>query len=263
MKNQVRKLRKQLGLTQAELAGAAKTSQQQIQRIEAGVQLARIDLAMRIAMALEAEMSEVFPGARFPLAAMKGKGPDAIPDEPMRKRFADGGIDWEPVEYALHFGFEGEHERTFGLARSEHDRLWNLLQTDPWFVTFDAKSHFVAVNVKRLNYWRFSHHVLFDSSLEEDSDTETFNAEFWFAGSSTPLSVSVEPDTEEFDAEAKEDVAPLQGLMISLAHVSDAEDVEFLIDEDGRRLFFRPHKLNMLTVPMTCVRPALYDAVHD
>lgn len=55
----VRQLRKECGLTQGQLARVTKTSQQQIQRIEAG-QEPSVLLAMRIAKAFGMTVEQVF-----------------------------------------------------------------------------------------------------------------------------------------------------------------------------------------------------------
>jgi transcriptional regulator with XRE-family HTH domain len=57
----VRHLRTTRGLSQRQLAQAAGTSQQQIQRIETGHQSVRFDLATCIADALHASLTNVFP----------------------------------------------------------------------------------------------------------------------------------------------------------------------------------------------------------
>ena len=46
--NQVQALRRSVGLSQRDLALRARTSQQQVQRIESGVQAPRIGLALRL-----------------------------------------------------------------------------------------------------------------------------------------------------------------------------------------------------------------------
>ena len=48
-RNLIRDKRKALGLTQQQLAGMVGTSQQQVQRVEAGAQTVRLDLAVSIA----------------------------------------------------------------------------------------------------------------------------------------------------------------------------------------------------------------------
>jgi len=61
MRNNIRKFRRELGLSQRELAEAVGTSQQQIQRIENG--LHRVDLvtATQICVKLNKTIEETFP----------------------------------------------------------------------------------------------------------------------------------------------------------------------------------------------------------
>lgn len=61
MRNRLRDVRLRKGLKQEQLAVACKTSQQQIQRIEAGTQSVKLDLAMRIASTLETTVTSLFP----------------------------------------------------------------------------------------------------------------------------------------------------------------------------------------------------------
>jgi transcriptional regulator with XRE-family HTH domain len=61
MQNNVRKLRKDKSWTQRQLAAAAGTSQQQIQRVEQSVSSVKIDLATKIARALGQPLKVVFP----------------------------------------------------------------------------------------------------------------------------------------------------------------------------------------------------------
>ena len=60
----MRELREAKKLSQRQLAELVGTSQQQIQRIEAGLQAARIDVAVKIAEALGGSLADVFPGLK-------------------------------------------------------------------------------------------------------------------------------------------------------------------------------------------------------
>ena len=59
--NRIRGFREELGLTQRALAEKIGTSQQQIQRIETGVQSVRHDLALKISAVLGASVGALFP----------------------------------------------------------------------------------------------------------------------------------------------------------------------------------------------------------
>jgi DNA-binding XRE family transcriptional regulator len=63
-KNRIQELRTALGLTQRQLASMVGTSQQQIQRLETGLQAARLDLAARICSALGKPIQQVFPATK-------------------------------------------------------------------------------------------------------------------------------------------------------------------------------------------------------
>jgi transcriptional regulator with XRE-family HTH domain len=68
--NRVRAFRKKLKWSQRKLAKQAKTSQQQIQRIETEQRSVRIDLAMRICNALGQPLATVFPKTARTVAAL-------------------------------------------------------------------------------------------------------------------------------------------------------------------------------------------------
>jgi DNA-binding XRE family transcriptional regulator len=61
MKNYVKKYRLELGLSQADLAKAVGTSQQQIHRIENGLHRIDLQTATQICVKLNRKLEEVFP----------------------------------------------------------------------------------------------------------------------------------------------------------------------------------------------------------
>jgi DNA-binding XRE family transcriptional regulator len=61
MKNHVKKYRLELGLSQADLAKAVGTSQQQIHRIENGLHRIDLQTATQICVKLNRKLEEVFP----------------------------------------------------------------------------------------------------------------------------------------------------------------------------------------------------------
>src|SRR5262245_37266976 len=141
--NHIHNLRKSKGLTQSQLAAQVGTSQQQIQRIEAGVQAARLDLAVKIAEVLGAKLGDVFPKLK------KGRtGSHSKRDE--ESQLADAGIDSDPAQWTVKFFINDGRVLLFGVTSREKKRIEQIVGSsagEKSFVVFDAESRRVAVNL--------------------------------------------------------------------------------------------------------------------
>src|SRR5690242_209368 len=128
-KNRIWELRKAAKLTQRELADRAGTSQQQIQRVEAGVVAVRLDLAKRIADAFHVKLSDVFPGRRRKTKDSRPKEGEV--DDP------ELPIDLDPrVWTAKFFIFDGR-EFTFEVSSFDRRRLESIVgSSDKKFLVF-------------------------------------------------------------------------------------------------------------------------------
>ncbi len=107
-KNNIAKVRSELGLSQRALAELVGTSQQQIQRIESGVQTVRLDLAARIADAMKLSLPEIFP--ELPKKKPKSKRKEGRSEVGSDVEFVDqeylkAGIDTDPRHWTLRIGF--------------------------------------------------------------------------------------------------------------------------------------------------------------
>jgi DNA-binding XRE family transcriptional regulator len=89
--DQVRLRRKELGLTQAELATSAGVSRQLVVALEAGVNTPAVDAAMRLARALECPVEELFEEARP--EARRGSPQTGAPMNPQDGAFVIAGCD--------------------------------------------------------------------------------------------------------------------------------------------------------------------------
>ena len=119
--NLIRQKRKAFGLSQRALADSIGTSQQQIQRIEAGVQTARLDLAVSIAEALKSSLSEIFPSLTSDTArgGRRRKRDRVEPFPIVAERLLEVGIDADLSYWTIKFGFAADgssfilfHQRT-------------------------------------------------------------------------------------------------------------------------------------------------------
>jgi transcriptional regulator with XRE-family HTH domain len=262
--NRIRQLRKKKGLSQKQLADAAKTSQQQIQRIEVGLQNARFDLAARICAALEANVPEVFPTTEPSLSRFSRKGKkfsDILDDRAAMRGLEEAGIDMDPVERTFQYRLRGGAEGEISISGAGYSYLWSFVQdVDPsGFAVFNAGARKYAINLNHLLFCHFLHDP--PDQLSENSDTdddESHEVEFFLSDSAKAHKIDVAPDRVAIgdeDATGWEDVQ-LQGLFISAA--SDPIERFMLVDVDNETVFFRPQDVAMFSAPISAVEPALF-----
>ncbi|HEY0996230.1 MAG TPA: helix-turn-helix transcriptional regulator [Gemmatimonadaceae bacterium] len=235
MENRIRPLRDARGWSQHDLATAAGTSQQQVARIEAGTQSVRLELALALAAALEAELAEVFPDARRPLArARKRRAGRARAGEP------------EPATWFLSLRLRGgtmlDVVVPSAVARALRERLAARAPASPFFV-FEAGPVALAVNVDHLVHY----HELWDGTGPDDWHDERVPEEqvgIFLAEGGAPLL---------FDAGAREDAGagthPRDLLDLLDTAVRANEFVSFR-DADGEEAFFRAGDVALLSVPL-------------
>jgi transcriptional regulator with XRE-family HTH domain len=253
--NRIKELRKLKGLTQRQLAEAAETSQQQIQRIEAGHHLARFDLATRISAALGQPISKVFPSAELPLARMK-KRTGTLEDEKISKELEAAGLDMEPEVWTVKFRLRGGAEGAFRISGPDVNRLNSILQDDAedGFVVLPSVDRQYALNVKHLVFCQ----LLFDRPFVEVEAPREKSSEvlFYLADQREPLRFEVEPDTSLLEQE--EDPEPLSVQLQDLFYYAevgaDRRRMSF-VDLDGERALFRSDDVSMFSVPLWLIEP--------
>jgi transcriptional regulator with XRE-family HTH domain len=261
--NKIKELRLTKGFTQTDLAKAAGTSQQQIQRIEAGNQHVRFDLATRISAALDNPISKVFPSTALPLARMKKRASKLSDgDEKASDELEEAGIDTEPAVWTLKYSLRGGAKGQFPISGPDMHRLHSVLQhqesrVDDDFVVLPSNDRQYALNLKHLVFC----HLLFDpvshvSTKEEDKSHEV---EFYLADRSEPLRFLVDPDTGSIDddyAEAEELCVQLQDLFYYAELGTEGRRLKF-VDVDGETAFFRPDDVAMFSVPLWLIEQDL------
>jgi transcriptional regulator with XRE-family HTH domain len=261
--NKIKELRQAKGLTQRDLAKAAETSQQQIQRIEAGNQHARFDLATRISAALGEPISKVFPSTALPLARMKKRGSklsDVYRDENASDELEEAGIDMEPAVWTLKYSLRGGAKGHFPISGPDMHRLSSILQNeedgeDDDFVVLPSTGRQYALNLKHLVFC----HLLFDSASHELVSTEeadkSHEVEFYLADRSEPLRFDVDPDTGSIDDDYAEGLSvQLQDLFYYANLGTNGRRLKF-VDVDGETAFFRPADVAMFSVPLWLIEP--------
>ena len=142
-KNRIAALRKERGLTQRALADRVGTSQQQVQRIEAGLQGVRLELANKIAAAFGKELVEVFPALQV-RRPRSSKGSKSVSE---RERLLAAGLDPDPRFWTVRFfAFDG---RIFDyeVPSDEQARLEKIFsRSGNRIVVFSARMHWIAIN---------------------------------------------------------------------------------------------------------------------
>jgi transcriptional regulator with XRE-family HTH domain len=253
--NRIKELRRAKGLTQKELAHGADTSQQQIQRIEAGAQHARFDLATRISAALGEPISKVFPSAALPLARMKKRGDEAYEDPKASEELADAGIDMEPAVWTLKYSLRGGARGHFTISGPDMRRLEKILHDDEdqCFVVLPSEHRQYALNLKHVTFC----HLLFDPAdhITAPAKDRSHEVEFYLADQKEPLRFGVDPDTSSIDDESADDLSvQLQELFYNAKMGVDSRRLNF-VDLDGETAFFRRDDVSMFSVPLSLIEP--------
>ena len=263
--NRIRLLRQKKGLTQRQLAEAVGTSQQQIQRIEAGVHSARLEVAARICAVLGETMMAVFPGTKRALARALKKDDLVLWKYPRAPKLVAkmerAGIDMDPEAWTLKPWLRGRGDPAFfSISGIEQKRLWDVLQehTGSGFVVFDSDNERVALNCRHLVVWQF----LWDTPVNRGDPTEK-NPEsltVLTAGQSQPLEFDINGDEEAFDSEKPGSSMQLQSLLITLELFGDQEETVSFADADDEEVFLRTSDVILLKVPLWAVEPKLGEA---
>jgi DNA-binding XRE family transcriptional regulator len=202
MENKIKKLRQKLNLTQTKLAEAVGTSQQQIQRIESGLQSVHLSLAERIAEALHSKTSVVFPGSGMPIQrARKRVGPDTgvYGDRELKKELRPVGIDLNVMPRVFRYMLDNGVTESRRLTDSEYHRLWLSVQGDHGFVLFDSLDRRVAISKDHLCFYQFGEEP-FGDEVEENEDEEEY-LKAYVAGGKEQLKIEITPDEPEWDGD--------------------------------------------------------------
>jgi DNA-binding XRE family transcriptional regulator len=260
--NNICRLRTKAGLSQRKLAALAGTSQQQIQRIEAGVQAARLELALRICSALNAKMEEVFPSAATLLGSKRlEKSPPAKRERDLFK----AGIEVASRIWFFKYRLRGGGEDVLKISAADKDLLWNAVQrTDrsTLFVVFDSDEYRVALNLDHLMFCQF----LFERADTIVDEADERPDDLIHLVLSDGKALTFEPEADEGslnDDEFPDDSKELQHLLLMLELSTEKNEVFHFTDVDGETVFFRGADMAMLRIPLWAVVPELLDAVLD
>lgn len=263
-KNHLKEARHKKGFTQQQLAKLVGTSQQQIQRIEAGVQTARLHLAMGIAHALGASLEQIFPSSKKAIKALRARkdADQAFDDDKLSAEFESAGIDLDPRVWTFKYKLRNGLTGSYTVSSAEKDRLWSAVQErggDMPFVVFDTLTAVIAINRQHLIF----SHFLFDPPFKKVNEKRVDKLVVYTSCDKERLEFGIDPDGHKIseEHEADEDTQ-LQNLVfyIESAFVHDVIDFD---DEDGETAFFPVADIAMVIIPLWAIEPELLDSEID
>jgi transcriptional regulator with XRE-family HTH domain len=260
MNNCIRELRSTKGLTQKQLAKVAGTSQQQIQRIEAGAQKVRFDLAVRIAEALGHPFERVFPRALLPMhRARRARTPS---HQRLYDELDTAGIDMDPRVWTYRVVLRGGIKRDFRIESREKSHLESLVRSEPVarFAVFDSEGRRYALSLAHLLSCQF----LFDIGVMDSPDHEDTQLELKaFMVDGQELTFKLQPDTVDINDETAEHGAELQDIFFWADKHDGASPYFNFTDADEENVYIKISDVVMLSVPLLAVAPTLWEHGED
>jgi transcriptional regulator with XRE-family HTH domain len=259
--NRMRELREAKRLSQRQLAELVGTSQQQIQRIEAGLQAARIDLALKIAKALGGSLADVFPGLREALGKRGRHRLDleALDDEGLGQAAAEAGIDPDPHAWSVHCLLRGGGEVEAPIASSDRRRLREWLGQgrgkDGAFFAWDSKGIRLLLNPRHLLLAHLTFEPGQSAGVEPGKVGLDQPVSVFFADRAEPMCFEVEGDHRA--ASDGGELGELNGLWLE-AEAGLGED-RFLTftDVNGEEVWLRAADVALIVVPLWALHPEL------
>lgn len=232
MQNAIKALRKKANLSQRALAEKAQVSQTTIQRAEAGTQQVALNVAMRIALALEAPLVGVFPDLEK--KPKKGEEP-SVSDEIYTLKLKMKGI---------------QTPFLFRLGSGDNSRIWQCVQaTDSaGFMLFRSEDRDIAARIRRIEYA----HFLFDAALyvvPDQEEHEKPDIRIYFDDNPEPADFSAIGDEvdemEEADSDQDYQIGHIKFMLDTIGEEDDHSALNFM-DEDGEAVFFNTQNVTLI-----------------
>ncbi len=273
IENQIRKYRKKRGMSQRQLAEAAKTSQQQIQRFEGGAPV-KLNLAAAIAEALHAPLATVFPGSKKPLEMIVEKGDvgEALTNPDIENALLSAGIEADPSVWTVKVLVRGHETKFYRIGVAEKNRAFDLLANRSTcdedcnrFMVFESEAKTVAINLNHVVFWQ----NLFDpagsmSTPDEQDSDEGCMVTFYMANQKEPLEFSVEPDEPEpTNLEEELDEGVFRSLLTDCDMGIDQNAFVTFMDEDGEYAFLKASDIAILEVSKPVTHYEFYEDESD
>lgn len=255
MENRIREFRIKSGMSQAALAEAAQTSQQQIQRIEGGIQAVKLDLAVRISAALGVDIPTLFPGTRKILAEAQRQGKttvgDLASDPDMLRKLDEGGVDADPYDWSITVRMRGGARATYSISSAERLRLRRNLESvddDHPFFVFASGNREVMLNLTHLVYLHETFEAGNTTRLEDGRNDDKASAVRVFLSiSDEPLDFDVEADGT--DPDDSDDIGPFRFIIGMAQTLVEPHDFFHFEDVDGESVFLRAREVALMEIP--------------
>lgn len=249
-KNKVKQVRTQQKLSQRELAKLAGTSQQQIQRIEAGKITTSLETAKAICAALGKPMELVFPDAARALKELRDEmGRTRFISDTALAKVSEAGVEADPWAWYFKVYLNGRQEPfLFPISGSEKRRLYSAVQKEGdgvlTFVVFDSATDRVAINLSEVGCCHFLREPGSFLSNEDSKPENTLRL--------TPVGgmPTIELGVDEDEPEDEDGIGQVGHVLFMLELSVDASDRYRIIDQDGEDAFLRAGNISMLQSPL-------------
>ena len=275
MKNRVKKYRQAMKLSQKRLAELVGTSQQQIQRLEAGSSPVRLDIGANISKALQKPLNVLFPGSEKALNKVAEERKSSCYVElDAWDEVRDSGLEPDPRVWTVEIALRGYPKPLLFLDVPAQDkaRLLQLIQNEEDsdtdvapFVVFDSAERRVAINLRELSccHVRFDqpdHIPLIDEKTEADEDIYGRDAAWvYLVGQGEPLPINLDID-EQFE-DGDDEMGICSGALFDLqAHCPNARRIH-LTDVNGESIFIRAGNIVALVIPLYVLEPPDMDGI--
>ena len=259
-KNLVRSHRRACGFTQRELAKKAGTSHQQIQAIEAYDKSLRLDLALRICVALGQPVEAVFP-AMENAAALIGRAAD--PAQVFTKSVEFSAlVKWAgllPTTNAvetLYCRMRGGHTLQIQMDAEERARVWRAMQStkgDYGFVLVDSIDGCrYAINLQHLLVWKWLD-ARQQSAVTVSRGPGSTGVRLWLVDGGEPLEYEVTEDEPNLDEEHVGQLWDLFSFLQDPDHEARHLGRQDFIDRHGEHVFFHKADAVMVAAPLALI----------
>lgn len=256
--NRMRELRQAKKLSQRQLAELVGTSQQQIQRIEAGLQAARIDLAIEIAGALGGSLENVFPGLREALGRRRRIDLKVLDSEELSQRVSEAGIDPDPNAWSVLCLLRGGGTIEAPIPSTDLQRLRGWLDrggtTDGSYFSWDSKGVRLLLNLRHLLHAHFTFEAaaLISEPPEKGIDL-TEQVRVFLADRAAPLSFEVQ-DHEDAGEDPPGELGDLW--MEAQGKLEEGQFLHFT-DVNGEEVWLRMADVALIEIPLWALHPEL------
>ncbi|HEX7117325.1 MAG TPA: helix-turn-helix transcriptional regulator [Longimicrobiales bacterium] len=254
MENRIREFRVKQGMSQAALAEAAQTSQQQIQRIEGGTQAVKLDLAARICAALGVDLPTLFPETRriFAKAEKQGKVTveDFVSDPEAMQELDAAGVDADPYDWSITVRMRGGAGATYSISSAERQRLRRNLDDITSYAPFFCFASGDKEVLLNLTHLLFLHETFevgpFRREGAGDEDVRDL-VRVYLTETNEPLHFTV--DSDGGDPEDPDDIGQFKFITDMAQTMVEPNDFFQFEDIDGETVFLRASEVAIMEIP--------------